>query len=363
MERVKAGVIGCGNISNAYFNASKTFQNLEVVACADINMEAAKAKAEEHSITALTVDELLGRDDIELIINLTVPKAHTEVNMAALNAGKHVHSEKPFGINLKEAMAVIELAKKKNLRVGCAPDTFLGGGQQTCRKLIDDNWIGRPTSGTAFFLGHGPEAWHPNPDFFYTEGGGPMLDMGPYYITALVNLLGPVKHIVGVTGKAYDERVAGHEKIRGKKIKVEVPTHYAAVLQFAQGAIISLISSFDVYKHNHKPIEIYGTLGSLSVPDPNTFGGDVEVSVQGRDWAKVGHTHGYTDNMRSIGAADMAMAIRTGRKHRCSGELALHVLDVMTGVQKAMENGGSYDPVTTCERPEPMPMGLMNGMI
>ncbi|MBN2640459.1 MAG: Gfo/Idh/MocA family oxidoreductase [Victivallales bacterium] len=363
MEKIKIGIIGCGNISNAYFNASKKFEIIEVKSCADINSEAAAAKAEEHGVSAVTVDEMLADPEIEIVINLTIPKAHVEVSMKCLEAGKHVHLEKPLGINYEEGRKLVEFAKSKGLLIGCAPDTFLGGGQQTCRKLIDDGWIGRPIAGTAIMMGRGPEPWHPNPGFFYEEGGGPMLDMGPYYMTALVNMLGPAKSIRGFAVRSFDERVAGHESIKGKKIPVMVPTHYSGSIEFHSGAIISVIISFDVYGHHHKPIEIYGTNGSLTVPDPNTFGGEVQVKVARNDWQNVGFTHGYTENMRSIGVADMACALRSGRKHRCSGELALHVLEIMTGFRKASENGGVYELETTCDKPAALPLGLMDGFL
>lgn len=365
MKKVKIGVIGCGNISNAYFTAAKKFDILEVKACADINKEAAEAKAAEHEIKAMTVEKLMADKEIEIIINLTIPKAHADISIQALEAGKHVHSEKPFAVTFEEGKKVLKVAKKKGLLVGSAPDTFLGGGLQTCRKLIDDNWIGRPVAGTAMMMGRGPEGWHPNPSFFYQFGGGPMLDMGPYYMTALVHLLGPAKRICAITGKAFEERVAGAEKVRGQKIPVEIPTHYAGTIEFCNGAIVTAVISFDVFGgHGHSPIEIYGTNGSLKVPDPNTFGGPVNVKVGNNpEWANVGFTHGYTDNMRSIGAADMAYAIREKRTHRCSGELALHVLEIMTGFEKASVKGGFYELETTCKQPAPLPVGLMAGFL
>ncbi len=363
MRKVKIGVVGCGNISNAYLTAAKKFNILEVVGCADINMDAAQAKAAEHGIKAMTVEELIADPSIEIVINLTVPKAHAEVSLKCLAAGKNVHCEKPLAVTYEEGKMVIDTAKAKKLLVGCAPDTFLGGGLQTCRKIVDDGWLGRLTSGTAVMMGRGPEPWHPNPAFFYQHGGGPMLDMGPYYVTALVHLLGPARRIVAFTGKAFDERIAGAEAIRGQKIPVEIPTHYTGVVEFANGAQINMIFSFDVYGHGHSPIEIYGTLGSMKVPDPNSFGGQVQVKVGGGEWANVGYTHIYTDNMRSIGVADMAYAIRTGRPYRCNGEMALHVLEIMTGFEKAASSGKVYALKSTCEQPAPLPMGLINGLL
>jgi predicted dehydrogenase len=363
MKKVKVGVIGCGNISNAYLSAAKKFDILEVKSCADINMDAANAKAAEHGITAVTVDQLLADKDIEIVINLTVPKVHTEIGLRAVEAGKHVHSEKPLAISYEDGKKLIKAAARKGLLVGCAPDTFLGGGFQTCRKLIDDGWIGRPVAGASMFMGRGPEPWHPNPFFFYQTGGGPMLDLGPYYVTALVHLLGPAKRICAMTGKAFKERVAGHANVRGAKIPVEVPTHYSGTIEFKNGAVVNMICSFDVYGHGHTPIEIYGTEGSLKCPDPNTFGGEISVKVGTGEWAKPGFTHIYTDNMRSIGAADMAYAVRTGRKHRCAGELALHALEIMLGFEKASDKGGYYELESTCAQPAPLPVGLMPGLL
>jgi len=364
MKKVKIGIIGCGNISKAYLTAAQKFDILEVKACADINMETAQAKAEEFKIKAMTVDKLMADKEIEIVVNLTVPKAHAEISMKALSAGKNVHSEKPFAVTYDEGKKILKLARRKGLLVGSAPDTILGGGQQTCRKLIDDGWIGRPVAGTAMMLGGGPEPWHANPFFFYQFGGGPMLDMGPYYITALVNMLGPARRICAITGKGFKERIAGAENVRGQKIPVEIPTHYAGTIEFCNGAIVSVVISFDIFGgHGHSPIEIYGTNGSLKVPDPNSFGGPVTVKVRGGDWATVGFTHGYTENMRSIGVADMAYAIRTGRDYRCKGELALHVLEIMTGFEKSCDKGGFYELETTCQRPDALPLGLMAGTL
>ena len=362
---MKIGIIGCGNISQAYFNAAKVFPKLQVVACADINEAAAKAKAEENTVEALTVAGLLARKDIKAVINLTIPKAHAEVSLQALKAGKHVHSEKPLAVTREEGRKIIETAKKKGLRVGCAPDTFLGGGLQTCRKLIDDGWIGRPTGGTANMLGRGPEGWHPNPAFFYQKGAGPMFDMGPYYITALVHLLGPVKRVAANTGRAYEKRLATCKEHFGELLPVEVPTHLAGSLEFHSGAIITVTISFDVWRPwPANPIEIYGTNGSLAVPDPNGFGGSVKLFKEGqKEWQESAYTHGYTENMRSIGLADMVNAIDSGRPHRCSGELAYHVLDVMHAFEESSVTGKHVVLASTCPQPAPLPLGLVKGML
>ena len=281
MSKTRIGVIGCGMISDTYFNAAKRFGNIEIAACADIDMEVAKKKAEAHEnlFPAKTVDELLADPSIELVINLTVPKAHAEVDMQILRAGKHAYSEKPLGVDLDQAREVMKLAAEKKLRIGCAPDTFLGGGQQTARKLIDDGWIGKPIAGTAMVLGRGPEKWAHAP-FFFDYGAGPMLDLGPYYITALINLLGPAKSVTAMTTKGSDTRVGGPETVP-HVYPINVTTHLTGVIEFQCGALITVITSFEVYKHGHAPIEIYGSEGTLQVPDPNTFGGPVKLFRNG----------------------------------------------------------------------------------
>lgn len=365
-SKTKIGVIGCGQISTAYLKASETFDNIKVTACADINMEAAKAKAEEYSIKAVTVDELLADPEIEIVINLTIPKVHAEIAIRTLEAGKHAYAEKPLAISTEEGRKVLELAKAKGLRVGCAPDTFLGGGQQTARKLIEDGWIGKPISGTAVVMGCGPERYyHKAPAFFYELGGGPMFDLGVYYLTALVNLLGPAKGVSALVTKGFDYRVTGPQGLKPyEKLPVNVPTHYSGTIEFQNGTLITLLSSFDTWKHSHKPIEIYGTHGSLQVPDPNTFGGPVRVAIGDQravEWSDCPITHQYTEQMRSIGAADMAKAIKTGRKHRASGELAFHVLDIMESFEKSSNTRKYIELESTCEQPAAMPVGLRLG--
>ena len=284
--------------------------------------------------------------------------------MKILNAGKHVHCEKPLAVTREDGKKVLELAKKKGLLVGCAPDTFMGAGLQTCRKIIEDNWLGKVISGTAFMMGHGPEAWHPNPAFFYQSGGGPMFDMGPYYITALIHLLGPVKRVSAITTKGFKERVATSEAHFGKKLPVEIPTHYSGSLEFANGAIITMTVSFDVWKHSNSIIELHGTEGSMSVPDPNGFGGDVKVYKPGAsDWAIVPHSHKYAENMRSIGAADMAYAILSGRKHRCNGAMAYHALDIMHAFEDSSKAGKAVKLASTCDQPAPLPADLLEGLL
>lgn len=363
-EKTKIGVIGCGNISSAYFSAAKTFVDIEIVACADMNMEVAKAKAEEFEIKAVTVDEILSDPSISIILNLTTPQAHVEINLKALKAGKHVHCEKPFALDREGGKKVLKLAAEKGLMTGCAPDTFLGGGLQTVRKVIDDGWIGKPLSGTAFMMCGGHESWHPNAGFYYLAGGGPMLDMGPYYLTSLVHLLGPVKSVSAYTKMNFTERVVTSEPLYGQKLPVEVPTHYSGIIEFVNGTLINIIMSFDVQAQSHNNIEIYGSEGSVQVPDPNTFDGDVIVKRKGnKEWEKLPYSHIYTDNMRSIGVADMAHAIKNNRANRTSGTLAYHVLDVMLAFEEASNAGKKVEIKSTCDQPTPLPMGLINGML
>lgn len=366
MKKVKVGIIGCGNISSIYMqNCSKMFEILDLVACADIDMERAKAKAAEFNIPkACTVAELLADPEIEIVINLTIPKAHTEVCLAALEAGKNVHVEKPLAITREDGQKILELAKAKGLLVGAAPDTFLGGGIQTCRKLIDDGWIGEPVAATAFMTCHGHESWHPDPEFYYKIGGGPMFDMGPYYLTALINLVGPIKRVTGSARVTFPERTITSQPKFGTKIEVDTPTHIAGVMDFANGAVGTIITSFDVWAAKLPCIEIYGTHGSINVPDPNGFGGPVYVRrYNSSDWSEIQLTHGYSDNSRGIGVADMAYAIRTGRPHRASGELAYHVLDVMHGFLDASKEGKHLELKSTCARPAALPLNLRNGIL
>jgi len=362
VERVGIGVIGCGYISAAYLKAAKLFPILEVRALADLNHEAAEARAQEFGLKAVSIEKLLADPKIEIVVNLTIPKAHVEVSLKAIEAGKHVHSEKPLGVALAEAKKLIELAQKRKLRVGCAPDTFLGGAHQTCRKLIDEGRIGTPVAGAAFFMCPGHERWHPNPDFYYEQGAGPMLDMGPYCVTALVDLLGPVARVAGVATMLRKERVITSEPRRGETIPVKTPTHIAGTMEFVSGAAVTIAMSFDVPKHKHTPLEIYGTKGSLIVPDPNYFDGRIEIAAAGEEWAEVATEHGYADgNYRMIGAADMAQAIRAGRPHRANGDLAYHVLEVMEAFEKSSNSGAFVEIDSRPERPAPLPVGLKTG--
>jgi predicted dehydrogenase len=365
MERTKIGIIGCGNIAGAYMTAGQRFDNIEIVACADLDMERAMAKATEYGIpNPCKVDKLLCDPAVEIIVNLTIPKVHAEIALAALEAGKHTYSEKPFAVTREDGQKVLKLAAEKGLYVGCAPDTFLGGGIQTCRKLIDDGWIGRPLGATASMLSHGPERWHPDPDFFYQTGAGPLFDMGPYYLTCLTNLLGPTKSVASSAVASMAEREIGSQPHYGEIIKVNTPTHVNGILEFASGAIGTITTSFDVWASEHRHLEIYGTEGTLLVSDPNSFGGPVRLRRwDHEDWQVVPLSHGYTDQNRGLGVADMALAIRNGRKQRASGELAYHVLDIMQSLYDASNQRKYVDLQSTVERPAALPVGLMPGKL
>jgi len=364
MDRVGIGIIGCGNISSAYLKAARDFPILDVRAVADRDMDAARARGEEFGIRAATPADMLADTSIEIVVNLTTPEAHVPVSMQVLEAGKHVHSEKPLGITVEQARPLVKLAEARGLRLGCAPDTFLGGAHQTCRKLIDDGAIGRPVAGTAFFMCAGHERWHPNPAFYYATGGGPMLDMGPYYVTALVNLLGPVSSVTALASRARDQRVITSEPRKGERVTVEVATHVTGVVEFVSGAVVTMTMSFDVPRHRHGPIELYGTEGAMIVPDPNHFGGDIELATASDDWSTAPTVHAHADgNYRIIGVADMAHAIREGRPHRTSGALAYHVLEVMEAFQVSSDEGARIAIASRPERPAALAPGAATGEI
>ncbi|MBD3178056.1 MAG: gfo/Idh/MocA family oxidoreductase [Armatimonadia bacterium] len=357
MDRVKTGIIGCGNISGIYLTADQRFEILQTVAVADMDMDRAQAKAEEHGAAkAVSVDDLLADPEIQIVMNLTPPFAHEEVDLRILAAGKHAYTEKPLGVDRDEGRRQVEKADEEGLLLGAAPDTFLGGGLQTCRKLIDDGAIGKPIGCAAWMMCRGHEGWHPDPEFYYMRGGGPLLDMGPYYLTALVSLLGPVKSVTGSSTISFPERTITSQPKSGTKISVECPTHVNGLLEFQSGAIGNIVMSFDTWAAEVPRIEIYGTDGTLSVPDPNSFGGPVRLFAPSTGgWEEMPLTHCYTDNSRGIGVADMAYALKNGRPHRASGQLAFHVLDAMMGIYDAWERRGYVNLESTCQRPEALP--------
>jgi predicted dehydrogenase len=327
---MKIGILGTGNIAPAYITGCSKFpEDIQVTACADLILERAQAFADTHHLQAQSIEELLNNSEIDLIINLTIPAAHAEVSHQIIEAGKHVYVEKPLTLNRIKAQKILESAQNRGVRVGCAPDTFLGAGGQTSRRVIDRGDIGTPVAATAFWACHGHESWHPNPTFYYQPGGGPMFDMGPYYLTALVNLLGPIQTISAMTKRSFNTRIAEHESIQGQEIPVHVDTHVAGTMSFVDGTIATIVMSFDLWTHHLPCIEIYGTKGTLIVPDPNRFGGDVKVwTTENQAWQRV-EPVGRSDVQRGIGVADMARAIVANEPHRASGELAFHVLDAM----------------------------------
>ena len=362
MSTLGVGIIGCGNISAAYLRLSPMFRGIEVRAVADLNMDAARSRAAEFNVRAETVDDLLAAQDIDIVVNLTIPAAHFEVSSKILGAGKHVYSEKPFVLSLDEGAEIKRLAGEKNLRVGSAPDTFLGSAHQQARQMIDDGVLGDVTSGTAFVMSHGMEDWHPNPDFFFLPGAGPVLDIGPYYVTNLVQLIGPVRRVAALSATPSSTRTILSEPRKGEEIPVKTPTTIHGMLEFESGAVVTLCTSWDVWGHSHKPMELYGTKASLDVPDPNFFGGDLvlteprsepqTVSAWDHPFGKV--NDGTHANYRTAGLADMALAILEDRPHRCSLDIALHAVEVMNGLLQSGETGRFIDMTTTCARPEPL---------
>ncbi len=356
-DPVKVGVVGCGNISGIYLKNARRLAEFDIVAVADRDGDRARTRAAEFDIPrACSAEELLADADIELVLNLTPPDAHAPIALAALDAGKSVYNEKPLAVEVADGRRIVGLAKQKGLRVGCAPDTFLGGAWQTARKLLDDGAIGQPVAAVAFMPSHGPESWHPDPAFFYQPGAGPLFDMGPYYLTALIHLLGPVRRVTGSARISFPRRTITSEPRRGETIDVHTPTHVVGLLEFSNGLIATLLTSFDIWHANLPFIEVYGAAGSMHLPDPNGFGGMVRLRGAGESaWRDVAPQFPGTGNERGLGPADLARGLRTGQPHRASGELALHVLDVMHAILRAAATGRHVTLATTCVRPAPCP--------
>jgi predicted dehydrogenase len=361
----RIGLIGCGNISDIYLRNAALFKDIHFVACADLRPETAKAQAERYQIAPRTVDELLASEDVDIVLNLTVPEAHADVSLAAINAGKHVYTEKPLATRLEDGVRLVEAARAKNLRVGAAPDTVLGAGIQTARQLIDQGKIGKPLLGFAAVLSHGMEHWHPNPFFFFQPGAGPIFDMGPYYLTTLVTLLGPVASVIAAAQSGFAERVITTKTSPhlGQSIKVATPTTAQALLEFHSGAQVTFLASWDVWKHGLPHLELHGTEASLRVPNPNWFGGNVELAEGRGDWTVTSTDEGVYGarnydasdgkhaNYRGLGLAEMARAIAEGRPHRANGDVGLHVLAVMAGILQAAELDRRVRIEQGCERP------------
>ena len=365
MSKVNVAIVGCGNISGIYLEnltdivKNVNFDNVNVYAVADLIPANAQAKAEQFKVERImTFEEMLEDENIQIIVNLTTPPLHYDISKRALLAGKHVHSEKPLSISYEQGKELVQIAEEKGLFLGCAPDTFLGGGIQTCRKIIDDGLIGEVIGANAFMMCHGHESWHPNPAFYYQVGGGPMFDMGPYYLTALVSLIGSVDSVAGMTHTSFPTRRVTSQPNYGQIVEVEVPTHVNGLLRFHNGAVGNIITSFDVWGSKLPWIEIHGTRGSIQVPDPNGFGGQVMLRQYfDNDFKPYPTTFGYTENSRGLGVWDMADCILTGRKDlRASGKLALHVLEIMEMIHVSSDNKAQVDLQTKVERPTPMPM-------
>jgi predicted dehydrogenase len=360
MDPVRIGVIGCGNISGTYLKNCRELPEVEVVACADIDLERARARAGQFDIPAVcTPAEIVAHEDIDIILNLTVPGAHASVSIEALQGGKHVYSEKPLATTRADGRRMLVAAADAQRRVGCAPDTFLGAGLQTARKLLDEGAIGTPVGATAFTLSRGMEHWHPNPEFFYQPGAGPLFDMGPYYLTALVALLGPVQSVTGMARISFPVRTIGGQIRAGTTFTVSTPTYVAGLLQFTAGPVGTLISTFDVHHHSLPFIEVYGSEGTMRVPDPNRFGGSVQLRRGGDpEWHEAVSDSPYTTNWRGLGLADMARALRTGDVFRATGDLGFHVLDIMEALLTAARDGQTVTLESTVERPAPMTVSV-----
>ena len=367
------GLIGCGNIAETYFRAQDYFNNIKFVACADKFPEVSKKCADQYNIKSLTVDEIIHDTNVDVILNLTIPQAHFEISKLALEAGKHVYSEKPMSIKYDEANELVNLAKDNNLYIGNAPDTFLGGGGQVARKFVDDGDIGKVMTGNFIFAFPGVQEFHPNPESWFQSGGGPVIDMGPYFFTTLVNLLGPVKNVRSRGKKFADQReyLVGPKK--GKSFNVDISTSVMLDIEFANEAIVQGFISFDVQNHARNHMELYGTKGSLVVPDPNMFGGPVLLSRElGSEWQEFSVEDKYLgktniinhsgrsneapkqSNYRGVGLSEMIYSIENNIQHRCNGNLALHVLDIIESTIIASETKKEVSLRSTCEQPKPL---------
>jgi predicted dehydrogenase len=354
---LRIGIVGVGNVSRQYLETLPRLDGVRVSAVADLVPERAEAVATD-GFRATTPAELCTADDVDLVLNLTVPRAHADVALAAVAAGKHVYNEKPLALTTDDGRRVLEAAAARGVRVGCAPDTVLGTGLQTARHHLDAGVVGTPVAATAFMVSPGPERWHPAPEFFYRTGGGPLYDMGPYYLSALVTLLGPVRRVAGMAATPRLVRTVGDGPLQGTEFPVEVATHVTGTLEHASGAVSTLLMSFDVQASHLPRIEVYGTGGSVSVPDPNGFGGPVRLFHEDSPgWTEVPAVAGYRTGGRGCGVADLASALAAGTPHRANGELALHVLDVMESLLRAAAGGRTETVTTTCERPAPVSAG------
>ncbi|MFE7404565.1 Gfo/Idh/MocA family protein [Isoptericola sp. NPDC057559] len=354
-QPLRIGIVGVGAISAQYLGTIARLEAVRLVAVADLDAARAAAVAAEQGVRALAVDELVTDPEVDVVLNLTVPAAHADVALRAIAAGKDVYGEKPLAATTDEARAIVEAGRAAGVRVGCAPDTVLGTGVQTARKAVDDGLVGTPVAATATMVTPGHERWHPNPDFYYQPGGGPLLDMGPYYVTALVTLLGPVESVVGSASRPRSVRTVGSGPRAGEQVPVDVDTHVTGVLRHESGALSTLVMSFDTVASRASRIEVHGDQGSLVVPDPNNFDGTVELHRLGGAWEELPASAGYRDAGRGYGLADLA-ATPPDATARANGDLAFHVLDVMTSLLTAADKGTSVAVASTCERPAAVPL-------
>lgn len=365
--RLRVGIVGCGSISLQYLHNAPLFGGVDIRACADINQTVAVQRAKQFDVKVMDVDDLIGSPDIDLVLNLTVAAAHFDVSMRAIEAGKHVFTEKPLAATVAEGSQLVTRAAERGLVIGSAPDTFLGPAGQLARRLVDADTIGRPIVGTAFMLGRGMEHWHPDPAFYFQPGGGPVMDMGPYYLTTLVNLVGPVVRVQAIATSGQSERLLTAEgPKKGTTIKVGTPTSLLSLLEFSCGLQLTFGASWDVFRHSNQPIELHGTKGSLRLPDPDTFGGVVSVSDHGANWREIDTADGVFGapnwpvalpdraNYRMVGLADLAASLLEGRRPRASGDMALHVLKVVEAILVAAKTGVAQSISGGADRAEPL---------
>lgn len=363
--KLRIGVVGCGNISLAYMRNAPLFRGVQIIACADISADAAVGRAAQFNLRVLDVDALMADPEIDLVLNLTIPAAHFDISMQALSSGKHVFTEKPLAVSADAGRKLVNMAASRGLSIGSAPDTFLGAAGRHARRLIEAGAIGGPVTGTAFMMGRGMEHWHPDPGFYYQPGAGPVMDMGPYYLTMMVNLMGPVRRVQAVATSGQQERlITADGPKKGTRFQVGTPTSVLSLLEFECGATVTFGSSWDVFRHSNHPIELHGTKGSLRLPDPDTFGGIIALSDEGRDWAETdtaslpyGAPNWPADapdraNYRMLGLADLARGLMEGRTARASGDLALHVLEIMEAILRASETGTAQITPNVVSKPK-----------
>jgi predicted dehydrogenase len=352
----RVGMIGCGVISHRYAANAPSFDGFELVACTDLDEARRLALAEEHGLTAMTLEELLSDAEIDFVLNLTPPAAHYDVTRAALERGKHVYTEKPLAMVAPGARELLALAEARGLRIGCAPDIFLGGAYQEARGLIDRGAIGTPLAVSATMLAGGQESWHPDPDIFFRDGAGPLLDMGPYYLAAIVALLGPVSRVAGIGSTLVEEREIEIGPRAGERFSAETPTHTAAVMQLASGELATLVATFEAPSHYASTMFVLGSEGTLSLPDPNMFEGTVRLRQGGGGWTDVSYATRGAREARGIGLQEMVEAIAAGREPRASGALAAHVVDVGRSILEAAATEMAVEVASTVARPAPLPV-------